>query len=43
MLQQGFQLLDGWVVTTEFFLVAIENEENKECCVGKRFPCRDRG
>ena len=43
MSQQGFLLLDGWVVMTEFFLVAIENEQNKESCVAKRFPFRDRG
>ena len=30
MLRQGFLLLDGWVVTIEFFLIETKNEQNRK-------------
>ena len=30
MSRQGFLLLDGWLVTTEFFIIETKNEQNRK-------------
>ena len=36
MSRKGLFLLDGWIVATEFFLVATENEQNRKSGVATR-------